>query len=258
MPVERDCALFELLMERIASLRGAGWTFCQVVEQLEWELFVLHQWQRQWQERDVRVWNYGQLRRVHPCQNLPEELRRERETTANRTSVTISTIESTVTSGLIIYNRSFETRLQSRISIIRLPFSRRCIRLRQYRERADWGVARQSVASRRSDNRVHFRQRLFLLWIRLRYAECDTMCIISYNTHSRIVERVWISHVHFIIQLILVQFLREVEGMFSQQGAARLPETRQLLWPASSPRLFPIEMYADVRNWIELRIFHRQ
>jgi len=169
MPVECDRALFELLMERIASLREAGWTFCQVVEQLEWELFVLRQWQRQWQERDVRVWNYGQLRRVHVCQNLPEQLRRERETTANRTSVAMC-IESTVTSGLIIYNRSFETRLRSRISIIRLPFSRRCIRLRQYREQADWGVAsRSDIASRRSDNRVHFQQRLFLLWVRF----CD-------------------------------------------------------------------------------------
>lgn len=163
MPVQRDRALLEHLMdlERTVSLRGAGWTFHQVVEQFERE-FALHQWRRhQRQEGDVRrYWSYGQLRRTHACRNLPEVLRRE--AAANRTSVAIR-VESTVPSELIICNRFFEARSRSRVSLVLLsPFSRRHARLRQYRERrwnADWGMAWRSVTSRTGDNRVHVRQR---------------------------------------------------------------------------------------------------
>lgn len=196
MPVERDRALFELLMdlEHISSLRGVGWTFRQVVGQLEWELFLLHRWQRQWREvRNVHIWSYGQLRRTHAYQNLPEVLRRE--TMANRTSVVIRT-ESTIASGSIRCNRSFEGGLRSRISLIRLSFSRCHTRLRQYPERAaDWGTVWQIMGM--SDNRVYVRQRprciprqwLFLSWRcsrRTGFAWVTITCIIINSCSHRL------------------------------------------------------------------------
>lgn len=83
------------------------------------------------------------------------------------------------------------------------------------------------------------------------------MCTISYNSCTRLVfvDGVWVSYVHFIIQLVPIQFLREMEGVFFQRDDARLPETlRQLSWPASSPRLPSIETRADVRNWTGSRV----
>lgn len=239
--------------ERIASLREADWIFCQIVEQLEWELFVSYRQRRRWEERGIGIWSYGQLRRTYACQNLPEDLRRE--TMACRASVAIC-IEPIVASGSIICNRLTEVRSRSRISLV-LSFPRRHTRLR--RCRADWGVAWRTVASGTSIRRrpSHW---LFLSWIRLRHTVLtwDTvMCIISYDSRLRLVsvEGFWVSYVHAIIQLVLIQFLREMEGVFFQQDDARLPETlRQLPWPTSSPRLSPIEMHAGVWNWIELYI----
>lgn len=245
-------------LERAAFRRGAGWIFRQIVGQLERELFVPRQWRRGWEERDVRVWSYGQLRRTYACRNLPEDLRRE--TTVNRTSLVIC-VEPIVASRSIICNRSFEARQRDPGSL-RLPFSRRYARPRRYR--ADRGMVWRIVSSGTSDNRVHVRQRpsqrLFLLCLRLRRAGliCDAVMWISYDSRSRLVsvEGVWVLYGHFIIQLVLVQFPREVECVFFRQDDARLPEAlRQLPWPVSFPRLFPIEMHARVWNWIGSRIF---
>lgn len=60
-----------------------------------------------------------------------------------------------------------------------------------------------------------------------------------------------LAFVHFIIQLVPVQFLRE-EGVFF-----RFLEIlcSQLSWPTSSPRFPSIEMHAGVWNWIGSRVF---
>lgn len=270
MPVERDRvdhALLELLMdlERTAVLRGESWTFRQVARQFEWELFALHQRR---QQRNVRsyVWSYGQLRRTRARQNLPEDIRRE--AAANRTSVAIC-IEPTIAPGLIICNHFFEARPRSQVSLIRpfSPFSRRHACSRRYRGwNADWGVAWRRATSRTNDSRAHVRQRLssqrvFLSRARLRHTGLAwdiVMCTISYDSRSRLVfvEDVWVSYVHFVIQLVPIRFPYEMEGVFFQQDDARLPAALcQLLWPVSSRRLSPIETHAGVWNWIELRIF---
>lgn len=199
MPVERDRALFEFLtdLERIAD-----WIFRQVVEQLERELSVLHQWRRRWEEREGRsyIWSYGQLRRTHACQNLPENLRRE--TAASRTTIAVH-IEPTVVLESIICNHMqhfSEARRHTRVPLVRLSSSsRRYARLRQYQERrwnADWRVVWRNLATlRTSDNRVHVRRRspshrVFFSCVRLRRTGLIwgiVMCIISYNSHSRLV-----------------------------------------------------------------------
>lgn len=177
--------------ERIASLHGADWIFRQVVEQLELELFVSYRWRR-WEERDISIWSYGQLRRTYACQNLPEALRRE--TMAFRTSVTIRVEPIVGISGLIMCNRFTEIRSQSWIS---LSFPRHA-RLRRYR--VDWEIAWRIIVSGTSDNCIRIRRRpnqwLFLSWIRLRrtvFTWDIVMYIISYDSRLRFVsvEGVW-------------------------------------------------------------------